>query len=148
MASPPWEPYPETKRKFEERGRVKRNTHKQNPSRKGGATGTGNLATDSSFSSISSNSTSSEVLSNDSDDTQGSRQKRRNDSHHPQQHVHARVRPDGCWCQRDGGCGDEDGCCMEDVPHAIQCPCLLRNTVEVYEVSIFECSIFVELSTG
>lgn len=144
--SPPWEPYPERKRKLEERAR--RPKSKANPQIPGGkrAGSLGrrrnrNPAGDSSFSSSSSSADDHAqggdgvAAGYDTDSVAtscGSYRKgllKSGDSH-------VRVRPDNCSCLQDGGCGDEDGCCAEDLPGVEACPCLDRvSTTGVLEVS-------------
>lgn len=152
MVSPPWEPYPERKRKLERRARRPRNKHNNQPLNQEEAPGEGRRkkkyrhghrhpATDSSFSSSSSTDYHTQrgggsaeggcdidsVASSHGFDGLGSLEG--GDSH-------TRVRPDDCWCLRDGGCGDEDGCCVEDLPGEVVCPCFSRIlTAVVLEVT-------------
>lgn len=153
MANPPWEPYPERKRKLEERANRPKNKHdirkdgqKAKLNNTSNSSRSRNPATDSSFSSFSSTSTLPGVVDN-SDTPQERTGERKghfnsdNNHHHQRKcsgesshHVHARKRPENCQCLEEGGCGDEDGCCMEDLPRATECPCHLKNMVDLFEV--------------
>lgn len=143
--NPPWEPYPERKRKLEERAR--RPKSKANPRVPGGKNAGSlgrrrnrNPATDSSISSSSSaddhaRGADGVVAGYDTDSVAsscGSYRKgllKSGDSH-------VRARPGNCSCLQDGGCGDEDGCCAEDLPGVEACPCFDRvSTAGVVEVS-------------
>lgn len=132
MANPPWEPYPERKRKLQERARKPKNKHNRGGSKRG----RNNPATDSSFSSSSASTDrlpSGRDGETDSIDTWGQDDGQRG----PHKEAHIRVRPDDCWCLHEGGCGDEDGCCVEDLPGISVCPCLHRfsGASSVFEVS-------------
>lgn len=156
MANPPWEPYPEKKRKLDERAQRSRNKHRQLGGRGGekdncnvGKRSSRNPATDSSLSSSASSvSSASTYASADLPPRpdRGKRHHRRhskgrkstttgNNHHHSMSsassHFHARVRPENCECLAEGGCGDEDGCCVEDLPGAAECPCHGKNTTAV-----------------
>lgn len=132
MVSPPWEPYPERKRKLEERARRPKNKQGRPKSEKKHGRKR-NPETDSSYSSSGSEAPNSSIP--------------REETAHAEYHQHhthgtyrkdghVRVRPEDCWCLRDGGCGDEDGCCGEDFPAGIAgCPCFERlSAVHVLEV--------------
>lgn len=152
MVGAPWEPYPERERKLERRARKPRNKHNTRKLNRHASTNPGSRkkqnrhhghhpATDSSFSSTSSTEhharegvggaagrydTDSVVSS--CDNTGLGSLKSDNSL--------ARVRPDDCWCLRDGGCHDEDGCCVEDLPGEVVCPCFSRiSSVVVVEVT-------------
>lgn len=129
MVSAPWEPYPERKRKLEER--AKRTKDKNVPQHcqtgKRGRRKHDRPATDSSFSSTSS--------TDDHAREDGSAAGCGTDSVATSCGSHGslkdgdgqfRVRPEDCWCLRVGGCGDEDGCCAEDLPGVVVCPCFSR----------------------
>ncbi|CAM9143952.1 unnamed protein product [Pylaiella littoralis] len=163
MVSPPWEPYPERKRKLERRARRPRNKHNTQPLNQEEAPGEGRRkkksrhghrhpATDSSFSSSSSTDYHTQrgggsaeggydidsVASSHGFDGLGSLEG--GDSH-------TRVRPDDCWCLRDGGCGDEDGCCVEDLAGEVFCPCFSRiSTAVVLEdkLEVGTCGVCLE----
>lgn len=127
MANPPWEPYPENKKKIQERG--KRSKNKQ--SQQGPKYQRANPATDSSLSLSSSTSTDplpEEIASvtscSHTHEGEGSLQS-----------SHTRVRPEECCCLSGGGCGDEDGCCVEDLFGTTECPCFQRiNITDTFEV--------------
>ena len=124
MVSPPWEPFPERKRKLEGRGKRSKNRRNRGASKR-----RRNPATDSSFSS---SSPSGERLPTDrsgeeTDDFGFFRHRRGSEG--PRKDLHIRERPEDCWCLREGGCGDEDGCCVEDLKGVNMCPCLQRISV-------------------
>lgn len=143
MVSPPWEPYPERKRKIEERAK--------RPKKRGGKRCAQHLrrknrdpATDSSFSSSSS-------TDNHDGGEAGNEEDSATVSCYPHGggilqdgESHARVRPEDCRCLDDGGCGDEDGCCAEDLPGVVVCPCLDR----VSRTGMFEVRINTVLEHG
>lgn len=129
MVSAPWEPYPERKRKLEEKARRPKN--KNNPQHWGqtgkrGRRKNHHPATDSSVSSSSSEDHARAEGSAAGYDTDSAATSRGSHGTVKGGDGHARVRPDDCWCLRDGGCGDEDGCCAEDLPGAVGCPCFSR----------------------
>lgn len=150
MANPPWEPYPERKRRLEQRAQRPKNKHRQvgeNNVNTASRHGSRNPATDSSLSSPSSASSASTRASADllprphrakghqrhsngpiSTTDRDSQQHCRHSGSSESYHVHARVRPEECKCLEEGGCGDEDGCCVEDLPSATECPCHRKNT--------------------
>ena len=136
MVSPPWEPYPERKRKLEER--AKRPKNKQDRQKSSKKHRRRNPATDSSFSSSGSASGGRVPPANDRD---GEKAEPVAEHHHHthgshRKDGHFRVRPEDCWCLRESGCGDEDGCCVEDLPGVVVCPCFERvSAVNILEVS-------------
>lgn len=137
MVSPPWEPYPERKRKLEERAKRPKNKQDRQKSIKKHCRK--NPATDSSFSS-SSSASGGRVLPADGLDGGNTEPATDHHQHHThgayRKDGHVRVRPEDCWCLRESGCGDEDGCCVEDLPGAVVCPCFQRvSTVHILEVS-------------
>lgn len=139
MVSAPWEPYPERKRKLEERAR---RTKDKNDTQHWGQTGKRGRrkhhhpATDSSFSSSS--STDDHARGDGSIAGYGTDSVATSFGSHgslKDGDGHVRVRPDDCWCLRVGGCGDEDGCCAEDLPGVVICPCFSRiSPAGVFEV--------------
>lgn len=133
MVSPPWEPYPEQKRKLEER--AKRPKHKPDRQKSNGKKHRRrNPATDSSFSSSSSASDGRAPPAN-TDSVADDHQHHTHGAYRKDGHV--RVRPDDCWCLRESGCGDEDGCCVEDLPGALVCPCFQgASAVNILEVRV------------
>lgn len=133
--NPPWEPYPERKKRLEERARRPKNKQKRGgePNKHAKKTATNSISSTSSADTDLLPTGRDEDLDSitcdhqDHGDGQGS-------SQHPAGHI--RVRPDNCWCLKEGGCGDEDGCCMEDLPGVTECPCQQRvNIAVVFEVS-------------
>lgn len=145
MVSAPWEPYPERKRKLEERAswpKSKNNRQHWGQTGKRGRRKHHHPAPDSSCSSSSSSEDhargAGSIAGYDADSVASSC-----GSHGSLKggDGHARVRPDDCWCLRIGGCGDEDGCCAEDLPGVVICPCFSRiSLVEVSEVRGFSTS--------
>ncbi|CAM9440901.1 unnamed protein product [Hapterophycus canaliculatus] len=133
MVSPPWEPYPERKRQLEERARRSKNKRtQQRHIRKDRQP-----ETNSSFSSCSSvedhahgdcgptgygaDSVANVRASHGGDSPKGG-------------DGHARVRPVDCGCLDDGGCRDEDECCVHDLPGEVTCPCASRvSTAGIFE---------------
>lgn len=136
MANPPWEPYPERKKRLEERGRRPKNKQKRGGESSKHAK---NMATTNSISSTSSADTDLLPTGRDEEiDSTSCDHEEHGDGKGSLRHTasHIRVRPDDCWCLREGACGDEDGCCMEDLPGVTECPCQQRiNTADVFEVS-------------
>lgn len=147
MVSAPWEPHPERKRQLEKRARRPRNKHTQQNQRENAAKSgrrkknenRHHPATDSSFSSSSStdgHARGGGAAGYDADSvatscgSSGWRSLKGGDGP-----AAARVRPEDCWCLHAGGCGDEDGCCVEDLPGVVACPCFGRISMSgVFEV--------------
>lgn len=132
MVSPPWEPYPERKRKLDERSRRPKNTHKRRESKactEGAADGL------STSSRASADTKKRPCGAQDSKDPVGLTD---GTSHiwHESDEVHARARTEDCCCLLSNGCGDEDGCCAEDSRGVMVCPCLHRlPTMVIAQVS-------------
>lgn len=136
MVSPPWEPFPDRKRKLEERAkRPKKRREKSSTQYRGRKTR--HPATDSSFSSSSSTEDHAR-----GDGPAGNDAYSATTSSYPHGgetlqvgESHSRVRPSDCRCLHDGGCGDEDGCCAEDLPGVAVCPCVDRvSATGMFEV--------------
>lgn len=135
MVNPPWEPYPERKKRLEERARRQKNKQKRGrePNKHDKKTAT------NSITSTSSGDTDLLPTGRDEDiDSITCDHHDHGDGQSSTQHStgHVRVRPGDCWCLKEGGCGEEDGCCMEDLPGVTECPCQQRfNIAIVFEVS-------------
>lgn len=134
MVSPPWEPYPERKRQLEERAKRSRNKRTQ-PRR---SQKDPYPETNSSFSSSSSIEDHAHgdygVTGYDADSVDSFYASHHGDSSKVGD-GHARLRPEDCSCLDDGGCGDEDECCVHDLPGAVICPCTSRvSTAGIFEV--------------
>lgn len=121
MENSPWEPYPERKRKLEERRRRPKNGHK----RGGISNRDTNPTGDSSFSTSPS---SSDRLPSDCFYIEETGHSSHNGNDGTTRDSHILKRPVDCSCLHLGGCGDEDGCCAEDLKGLLVCPCLQRIT--------------------
>lgn len=141
MVSPPWEPHPERRLRLEKRAKRPKNKNKLQNGDQAAERGRRKKhpATDSSFSSSSSTDDHARgdgsIAGYETDSVASSL-----DSHGSLRggDGHARVRPEDCWCLRVGGCGDEDGCCAEDLPGVVLCPCFSRiSPAVVLEVRSF-----------
>lgn len=135
MASPPWEPYPEQRRKLEQR-RARRSQPKD-PLVSSGAKKS--ITVKTVLESLVSPTPSVTKITDAQDEGKsgdgGGGGYFRHIQDRDDEHNLTPLRPENCRCSREGGCGNKGGCCrMEGSSEGLSCPCNLREISAKSEV--------------
>lgn len=136
MASPPWEPYPEQRRKLEQR-RARRSQPKDSLVSSGAQkSSTVKTVLESLVSSTPSVTKITDAQDEGKAGDGGSKGYIRRIQDRDDEHNLAPLRPENSRCSREGGCGNQGGCCrMEGSSEGLSGPCNLREVSAKSEVT-------------